>query len=849
MTTVRTYLSLFATGLLSVSCSGGKSAPATASNTSGVALPQEISALPTKSASGSPKLSAALSVSQALGVSQAISADSDYANARTFKFVDEQALSQFSILNTIFKAVGQTHYADAENLGAGPYGAMVTWLEDHGDTQTKGVKSWVVESSMVGSVNDVKVWMRDMMDGGGPGGLAPPVLKAHLEIIQAPAQNADGSYSDYGVWTLNVPFDPTGTFFFMAKADHDGDLSRVMIHQKEPDKDGGGPGAPRETIGILERSADHGFGKVMFPDWSSCHDPNCVPPDVTVAYVYDANHVALKKGSDPVIYKDRTSMVDLVNRYGLYDSDTGADTSKSHQFGFPIRYSSDGGTTWQFGYYGAWQGRHNIWSNNQQALPEGTTVYRGDRPPGAAAESYTVSKAFTGTLVKRTLVDANIQDIKDLVVETWVNQNFNFQFDTSWHSCTMQPMQPPVCGTAEFTDWPSFAYNPSDTRRNVGMGYMAPFQCQTPPCTPPPPVNLVYCADTVSCPLASSVPGFYVANQNNGPPTPTAQAWSGPVAGGNLWVNVGGSVYISFDGTGWVQKKLIAFDQTTYTPTFAGADQDVPYVLEIDREYYINNPGANYIVKMTAPGTYDVKIELQSVANPVNASTFVPANTTFTQQWGGQNPSTFRFVTDPNDPNFLKLVYVTVGAQDNTPGAAVDAVVQSGQWGLVASGGAGQFNWDYPQSGQNWGTVQYLKNLDGTYKILDNPIRLQPIVLQNHHGDSKTLSLQFDGSWVNGLPDVFHDLQQNGFQLTQAIADKVVVIPSGTEVVDADGSGKHYLFKQLQVNEFLSIISAVPGLDPSSVTLDLTSVPGLTNPGMGAIPDVPVKYSEGVLVP
>ena len=133
--------------------------------------------------------------------------------------------------------------------------------------------------------------------------------------------------------------------------------------------------------------------------------------------------------------------------------------------------------------------------------------------------------------------------------------------------------------------------------------------------------------------------------------------------------------------------------------------------------------------------------------------------------------------------------------------------------------------------------------------LLDDPIRLSPITLSNHAGQSKTLSLQFDGSWVSGLPDVFNDLQRNGFQLTPDIEAKVIAIPAGTLVTDAVDASKQYVFKPLQVSEYLETIPDPGNLDLGPAkALDLGTVPNFIDHGMGSIPDAPVKYSEGKLV-
>ncbi len=159
------------------------------------------------------------------------------------------------------------------------------------------------------------------------------------------------------------------------------------------------------------------------------------------------------------------------------------------------------------------------------------------------------------------------------------------------------------------------------------------------------PVNLVY---EVAGPGG---PGFYVASQDPSSPHPV-RTGAVPVvfaSGAQLWVDVGGPIYVSWDGTRWVRKTVASFDTQTWTATFVpGADVD--YVLQPDREYYFNNGGTNYVVKMVS-GEARVQLEIQSVAHPWDAATFVPAGTIFTQQWCGSGTcSTYEFVTEEDQP-------------------------------------------------------------------------------------------------------------------------------------------------------------------------------------------------------
>ena len=125
------------------------------------------------------------------------------------------------------------------------------------------------------------------------------------------------------------------------------------------------------------------------------------------------------------------------------------------------------------------------------------------------------------------------------------------------------------------------------------------------------------------------------------------------VAGDFLQVNLGGPIYISYDGSGWVRKTVESFDEQTWTATFKPASFDVPYILQEGREYYFNNSGTNYVVKVVG-GAVEVKLEVQSVAHPWDAASIVPAGTQFSQQWCGKpdcsGASTYSFVTDATSP-------------------------------------------------------------------------------------------------------------------------------------------------------------------------------------------------------
>lgn len=845
-------LLLLSYSLTACSGGGGGSSDVGLSGKPGFSVPTEISAVPTDTSqsAGKPAVQSSFK-SKLLAVKEAATdAGTDYSNAKTVKFVNEHTLEQFEIIEEVLSALSQTNYADVANINAGPYKAMVAFQDDQGGVQTKSLEPWVVDSALIveggKEVNRVRVWIEES-EGG-----FTRLLKGEFKIYKSATRRSDGSYSDYGVWTLNVKFDEAGISFFAASAEIDAN-GRAIIKVNEKMIEGGGPGGGFEhkMQAILNRSETDGHGKVMFPDFESCTQQPCMPTTVEAKYAYNATHLAVKKGLDPTEFKNRTSLTEMTHRYGMFDSVTGQDVLKTKSFGFPVEYTDATGLR-QFAYYGAWQGRHQLWANGG-TVPAATVVTRQDRGPQQTAETYTVSAPFVGTFTKRIPVVASLDDIKNIPVETWVNSNFQLRYRSAgpsgagWYECQFNPTAPPTCDT-RYTAFESLIVGANDNRKHVNINF-----CNM--CGPTsPPVNYVYLAANT---ISANTAGFYVADfdPSNGSTTVRQPLDPHPQADNDeLFVNIGGSIYIEYTGAGWVEKALINFDTQTWTPEF-DPNGDKPYEMPLDREFYINSRGANYIVKRIGTAVYDVKIEIQSTANPLNASTFVPAGTVFKSSWAPDTESTFTFVTDPASANFMKLVYNTVGQSDQaaTPAPAVGEVVQKGQWGLAAydaNGNTGvQFNWDYPREGDMFGSQQYLKDASNNYVLLSDPILLQPVVLTNKLGVQKTLSLQYDG-WMHGLPDLFQELQKSKFVMTAAISDKIINIPAGTPAVDAQDATKGYLIKPLEVSQFLGVVADAPGLDISVAdSIDLLTVPVFVEHNMGAMPATTgVKYSEGKLV-
>ncbi len=911
-------------------CGGGGGSSSSGSSTAsrGFTLPSEISAVPSDSTS-----SAAMMRGLSGHLSRAASAlgeTSDYQKNKTKKFVEERALEQFDIIEQVLNAVSQTNYADSAVINQGPYTAMVAWIEDEDGREVKTLEPWVVDSTMVlqngQEVNKVYAWIEEP-DWDNPG--QTRVIKARFLIYKAATVNADGSFADYGEWDLDVQFDATGNSYFAATSRIASGLNTIKVHEK-----GTGEGNA-EMKGILVRSGTTGYGKVSYPDWEWCWQNStggaCTPPMKEAQYAYNANYLGLDGDTSTAgdaIYKDRdpANAVEIAHRYGLFYDETppngvtaGDDVQKHKTFGFPVVYQAtfqnSSQTVTNHAYYGAWQGRHELWGGGQGGIDPGTTVTRDD---GTTATSYVTSQKFNGTFTKRTLVAGELSDIQDIAVETWINKNYDVFWNntnTRWEYCS--------------DGWVDFSQNPADC---VGFnGGIKPFSDFTSlldtlivsgsdrkwvsvgggwDSTNNVPIEYKYLnADPSVTNFTYGGAGFYRITRTFGQQGETVTLNTpadklSPLDGDNLWINIGGSIYIQYSGqfagptttTGWVQKTLTDFDQHTWTPTF-DPNGDSAFSPEVGFEYYINNNGANFIVRRTgatdAAASYDVKIELQTAANPVNISNFIPATIDyFRSPW---NPDVrYQFVTNSADSNFLKLVYLT-DDPNTTNVNEVGTVLDSGEWGLMAYDDNGtptnysddqvlkinadgsttaitvdqygypdagtystqaekdanrptEFNWEYSDGG--WGTQQFLCTPDcssvSNYVVLSDPVQLSPVTVPNGAGVDKTLSLAFDG-WMHGMPDLYWELAKNDFQMTQAISDKVINIPAGTAVTDTNGDG--YYVKPLEISIFLAEVpnttSGLPSMTEAAA-VDLSTVPSYTDNGMGAKPTgTDVLYSEG----
>lgn len=865
-------------GVLSA-CGGGggggtaAGTPETPAAVAGIQLPTEVSAIAADN--GSVQMQGFGARIRALtAAAAALPAGSDYATVKTAKYVDEPTLKVFGIIETILKAIAQTNYADPANVGASeaaavPYKAIVAWEEDNNGRAEKQMQEWVLKSFMTTEnnqeINVVHVWINQPEE----------LIKVECKIFQAPTQNADGTYLDYGKWQISAGFvddqgNSGGSFYADADIDSNGNTVLRMSDDESHSDNINGDDIEMvvTTKAIVHKDSSAGYGKAIIPDWGYCRTENGDPspcagqtlvtlPTDNITYAYNQSYLALQapdgSGTPVTVYKDRRSPVEINYRYGLFDATTGQNVEKTRQFGFPVRISVQGQT--MHGYYGAWQGRHQLWAGDNMTPPDGTSVEK-EVWGGEAPASYT-TKSYQGTLTKRTLVSGSLSQIQDIPVEIWLSDNFDLRYDSAlengtggWKKCTWErtgttdqsgnPFWQETCGEA--IDLSSLAVDPNSRKHvNIGGEICDDYQ------------NHSGC----SYPQFSYDPnGYFVDSQNPGSPYGEEQ-WKD---GDRLWVNINGSAYIVYNGdftggkTGWEEKVLQSFDQQSWTPVFAeGAD--TVFHFPADREYYINNQGANFVVRREGtqdqPSDYVVKMEVQNVVRPNNVATVLNGVSYFAYEW--EDPSsrpTYEF-----DADSMLVVYKTVGSNDST--AVPGNPLEKGSWGLVAftandqkitnsDGSPLQFNWEYATQNNPWGAVTYLvKESDGQIQYLADPVALDPLTLTTLGNAEVTFSLRFDG-WMHGLPDMHWELVKNNFVINDAIKNKVANIPAGTLVTSGSNN---YFIKPIETGVILPKLDAAPPGAPvlglaNDIDLEAFNAPEPAN--IGAIPtDVVLKVVEG----
>jgi len=237
-------------------------------------LPSEISAVPADSGGSGAYLRSARSFrGYAVRAVGDLPTTSDYAQAVPRRYVEEQSLEQFDMLEQVLKAVGQTHFGDADNIGAGPYKAMVAWEDEQDGREIKQLQPWVVDSQLIvddqgRNVNRVQIWI-EAPDPGAPGG-GKELIKAEAKVYASATIDTDGTILDYGEWEMNVMFDDDPNDFFTASSTTENGVNVIKMQDHFVEDGPGGSEFIVAMKGVLYRSGTAGYGQVQFPDWEYC---------------------------------------------------------------------------------------------------------------------------------------------------------------------------------------------------------------------------------------------------------------------------------------------------------------------------------------------------------------------------------------------------------------------------------------------------------------------------------------------------------------------------------------------------------------------------------------------------
>lgn len=870
--------------LVLAGCSGGGGGGGGGTAEAGIELPSEVSAVATREDTGgavrSGKAARAADnrglrdrLARLARAVEDLPADADYNTVQVRKFVEIKVLDVFGIIGTIFDAFRQTHYTDPANIGGGWYKCMVAFNDDgEGGQVTKNLQEWYINSELITSGGSTSNRVQaKILESRGDG--STQLIRVQVDITEAPTENDDGTLANLGEWEVRALFgeDDSGDQFFHATAlvEDDG-TARLTIHQTM--EEGGGGGGPflATTRAIIFRSLDAGYGAVQYPDFEACFmGGDCTegPPSVTVDFAYNTNYLSIQvDGADQYSY-DRTDEHEIVHRYQLFRTSDGANVETELSFGFPVRVEEDG----RFGWYGAWQGRHQLWTNGD-SLPDGTVVARNDGPPSDSAPTYT-TKTFPGSLTKVNLVEGSLDQLDGIAAEIFVFNNFRLRWNDAegrWDECLGDNGMGGCSSVEDFTPkLPSLLSTGEGDQKNIFLSHCEPSEIGFT-CT-----NYVYLESDPS-------PAFFVAEFD--PETGRFQSTDVPLDleslpdGFEIFGSVNGRAYIQYTGnfegpqttTGWVERTVTDFDFSTYTPTFDDSG-DHEFVFEVGRMYFVNNRGASLRVTRIAEngdaGDYQVFMEAQTVANPSNVSDVYPAETVLVEPWDPATHSSYMLDTDPESENYLLLVYHTVSDQDAADGISGGDVVTRDIWGLRIEGDessladATLYNYEYRNEGEYGGSVTYLLDADSQYVLLSDPLRLSPVQLASTNDivssvpqdDWLTYAMSFDG-FLHGLPDTWWELQKVDFSgdSVPSVLSKNVRIPDGTLLTNQADDSTYYV-KAVDVGIFLGQVDAFPGGEEPDLSqsdgIDLEAdLPTFTAPDVDTtIPDpAELRYIEGL---
>jgi hypothetical protein len=803
----------------------------------------------------------------------ALPESSDYKSEQVRKYVDVQVLNHFQILASVFDAIRQTHHT--ENLGAGWYKSMVTFQDpgDHGNATR--LQEWYTRSQAVMANGSLATLLQAkiLAPDGDSGELE--LVRAESHVWRAPELNEDGSLANLGVWELRAAFgDEPGvpSEYFQATGDVlESGESRITVEDHFVE-DVQGFQAELGTRAILVRSAHAGYGLAEFPDWDACEGPDgqfqCQqgPPLASVRFAYDDSHLVVELEGGEMLAFDRGSAHEVVQRYRIYSED-GSRVEKTRRFGFPVRSGAG-----HFGWYGAWEDRHELWLDGEPAA-DGLVVQRDGLPGDEPAPSYTVER-FDGALTRVSLIEGSVEQLRGVPSEMHYWTDFQLVWNAAagrWDRCMGDDGFGGCQSLEDFSQRLSTLSRGSEADpREVWIN-----GCRAQG-------EEWICSDYVYLEQDPG-PGFFEAapDPETGWPASTGVPLdTGALEDGfALWVGMGGRSYVEYTGdfdgpvttTGWVEKEVVDFDQEAWRPVFGDADRE--FVFEPGREVFVYKRGTSLrVTRVAETGSaedYAVFMEKHRVVKPeADLGEVYPPGTLLEEPWS-EDGSKFALDVDPESPNYLLLEFAVVSDADAQDGIQVGDLVGDDLWGLRVAGDdtpmeeAVLFNWEIQAEGEDFGGVSYLVDEQGDYVLLDDPLQFEPVALpttrdlldESPQEEWLSYSLAYDG-WLQGLPDTDHELRTGELSgdAMVSVLEGNVRVPDGLPLFE-EGSGDVYFAKAVDVSMVLEPVSdpesvELPDLAPAEA-LDLDAeLPDYTVPDLDTtIPEeAPLRYVEGLPV-
>ncbi|MDY6934843.1 MAG: hypothetical protein SVZ03_11580 [Spirochaetota bacterium] len=615
----------------------------------------------------------------------------------------------------------------------------------------------------------------------------PGVLrKGVCKIYSAPTEG-----DIYGVWTMNLGFfdkdDGTRTGFIAASSTKNASGNTEVMLNLQEENEWLPEGEMWTVQGKLTLTNDEGSGIVYYTseNWTG-EEPEITYP--TAIYAYNDAEVALQVDDADPIYLDRESYADIFMEYNVYSAE-GENIRKSKNFGKPVMYEDDEGDKHHM-YYGGWQGRHQLWGPQNVTVPVGAELESVEY--GEEETTYTLGARYMGYLVEKTLVTTSMNDIKGEVLETWVNEGFKLYWNGSeWRKCDGSE-GPWDCSSQESAAYDQLSSLVSDEQEHKMVWIWSDEG------------ELTY--------NASSPSSFVKSDSTNYTPSATDE----------VWVNINMPIFVTYTGSGWKRYMDVQYSENSWEPTLSDL-QD--YTFEFDGEFYMHSKGLNYILTVAGLSATGLKKELENVIQPGTEANALE-NVTFTS----------------NGTDYYWDTTALMLCSDS----GLNNVHTQSEW-YMEGDNSKVYTWQYAMNeNETWNIMTYLKDADGEFVYLDDPIFFATINGVDMNGDIVEINgAAYDGH-LFGVADVWMMMNENDGVLSGDMKDKIINIPEG-DITGRDGNT--YKIKPIFGVRLLDIVSqsdTSPTID-SSLTLD--DLPEYEDISVGDMPEIEtISFVEGEYV-